>query len=520
MTGAAPAVALSGIRKSFPGVRANDGVDLEVRDGEVHALLGENGAGKTTLTSILVGLYQPDAGTIRVDGRVVELRSPRDAYRHGIGMVHQHFRLVPSFTVAENVLLGLAAGRRPGWRLRIRDHRVHVAEVARQFDLPVDVDAPVWQLSVGQQQRVEIVKMLYRGVRVLILDEPTAALTPQEARALFVTLRAMAAQGRAVVFISHKLDEVMSVADRISVMRRGRRVATLRPAETDPRRLAALMIGGDLEDAESPRAAPPTAPAASGPPALACEGLWVAGDHGRPAVRGVTLAVHAGETVGIAGVAGNGQRELAEALAGMRAVIRGRITLDGRDITTLPVRARIERGLGYLPGDRRRVGMAPDLSVAQNLALKSFRQPRFGSALWQDRGAVRREATRLMAEFRITGAGPDAPVGVLSGGNLQKVLLARELTLPGHALVAESPTRGLDVGATRFVHDALRAAARAGRAILLVSEDLDELLLLSDRVAVMFGGELMGVLAAASASREQLGLLMAGTRAEPASELP
>jgi simple sugar transport system ATP-binding protein len=378
----------------------------------------------------------------------------------------------------------------------------------------------VWQLSVGQQQRVEIVKMLYRGVRLLILDEPTAALTPQEARALFVTLRAMAAQGRAVVFISHKLDEVMSVADRISVMRRGRRVATLRPAETDPRRLAALMIGGDAADAETPRAATRAAPAAPGPPALACEELWVIGDHGRPAVRGVTLAVHAGETVGIAGVAGNGQRELAEALAGLRGVTGGRILLDGREVTALPVRARIERGLGYLPGDRRRVGTASDLSVAQNLALKSFRQPRFGSALWQDRGAVRREASRLMAEFRITGAGPDAPVGVLSGGNLQKVLLARELTLPGRALVAESPTRGLDVGATHFVHDALRAAARAGRAVLLVSEDLDELLLLSDRVAVMFGGGLMGGIPAGSASREGLGLLMAGAHPGQTTEVP
>jgi simple sugar transport system ATP-binding protein len=513
VSGADPAVALHGIRKAFPGVVANDGVDLEIAAGEVHALLGENGAGKTTLTSILVGLYQPDAGTIRVNGRVVELRSPRDAYRHGIGMVHQHFRLVPSFTVAENVLLGLdTTGQRPGWRLRIGDHRVRVAEVARRFGLPVDVDAPVWQLSVGQQQRVEIVKMLYRGVRLLILDEPTAALTPQEARALFVTLRAMAAQGRAVVFISHKLDEVMSVADRISVMRQGRRVATLRPAETDLRRLAALMIGGDPGDAEPPRATTRAIPAAPGPPVLASEALWVMGDHGRPAVRDVTLAVHAGETVGVAGVAGNGQRELAEALAGLRAVSRGRIVLDGRDVSRLPVRTRIERGLGYLPGDRRRVGTAPDLSIAQNLALKSFRQPRFGSVFWQDRGAVRREAGRLMAEFRITGAGPDAPVGVLSGGNLQKVLLARELTLPGQALVAEAPTRGLDVGAARFVHDALRAASRAGRAVLLVSEDLDELLLLSDRIAVMFGGELMGVIPAGAASREELGLLMAGTR--------
>lgn len=522
MTVAHPIVALSGIRKSFPGVLANDGAELEVAAGEVHALLGENGAGKTTLMNILAGLYQPDAGTIRIGGRAVELRSPRDAYRHGIGMVHQHFRLVPSFTVAENVLLGLDAAGGPdgragaprlGWRLRLRDHRTHIERVAQAFNLPVEVDAPIWQLSVGQQQRVEIVKMLYRGVHVLILDEPTAALTPQEARALFSTLRGMAQQGRAIIFISHKLDEVMSVADRISVMRRGRRVTTVRPAETDTRRLAVLMVGETLDEGRPRAEEDEPAAAAPGQPILACEALWVEGDRGRPAVRGLTLAVQAGEMVGIAGVAGNGQRELAEALAGMRAVSAGRIALDGRDITHASVWARIGRGLRYLPGDRRRVGAASDLSVAHNLVLKSFRDSAFGSPVWQDRTAILAHARRLMADFRITGGEPTSPVGLLSGGNLQKVLLARELTMQGRAIVAESPTRGLDVGATRFVHDTIRAEARRGRAVLLISEDLDELLLLCDRVAVMFSGELMGVLPRAVASREQLGLLMAGTRA-------
>ncbi len=514
MSEAGALVSLRGIRKSFPGVVANDGADLEVAAGEVHALLGENGAGKTTLMNVLAGLYQPDAGEIRVAGRRVALRSPRDAYRHGIGMVHQHFRLVPSFTVAENILLGLEASHdgagRPavGWRLRIRDHRAHIARVAQAFDLPVEVDAPVWQLSVGQQQRVEIVKMLYRGVRVLILDEPTTALTPQEAERLFATLRAMAARGQAIVFISHKLDEVMAVADRISVMRCGRRVATVRPADTSPRELATLMVGADLGEPR-PRADPGARPT-SASPVLACENLWVEGDRGLPAVRDLTLTVGGGETVGIAGVAGNGQRELAEALAGLRPVAGGRILLDGRDVTRAPARRRIGLGLRYLPGDRRRVGVAPDLTIAQNLILRAFQAPAFGSALWQDRAAIHAHARRLMAEFRITGGEPDSPVGLLSGGNLQRVLLARELTAQGRVLVAEGPTRGLDVAATRFVHEALRAEAREGRGVLLISEDLDELLLLCDRIAVMFGGELTGVLPREAATRERLGLLMAG----------
>jgi simple sugar transport system ATP-binding protein len=529
VTAAAPLVALRGIRKAFPGVVANDGVDLDLEAGAVHALLGENGAGKTTLMNVLAGLYRPDAGTIHLDGRRVELDSPRDAYRHGIGMVHQHFRLVPSLTVAENVLLGLEAGRaeapgdggpapgpgspRLGWRLAVRDHRAHIAEVARGADLPVDVDAPIWQLAVGQQQRVEIVKMLYRGVRVLILDEPTAALTPQEADALFATLRGMAARGRAIVLISHKLGEVMAVADRISVMRRGRRVATLRPAETDARRLAALMVGEGRGEAEPAAAAATPARTAAEPPVLAWEALRVEGDRGRTAVRGMTLAVHPGEIVGIAGVAGNGQGELAEALAGLRPARDGRILLEGQDVTAASVRRRTRLGLRYLPADRHRVGAAPDLSIAENLVLKSFREPVFGTALWTDRRRVRAHARRLMNAFRIVGGEPDSPVRLLSGGNLQKVLLARELTLPGRALVAESPTRGLDVGATAFVHQALRAEARQGHAVLLISEDLDELRLLCDRIAVMHGGEVMGVLPRGTATREELGLLMAGTRA-------
>jgi simple sugar transport system ATP-binding protein len=509
----APLLALAGIRKSFPGVAANDGVDLDLLAGEIHAVLGENGAGKTTLMNVLAGLYQPDAGSILLEGSPVQIRSPRDAYRHGIGMVHQNFRLVPSFTVAENVLLGLepgatVGGQGPGagGRLRMSDHLPRIEELSRRFGLPVDVEAPVWQLSVGQQQRVEIVKMLYRGARILILDEPTAALTPLETDGLFATLRTMREAGRAIFFISHKLDEVLRSSDRISVMRRGRVVGTLRPAETDARRLANLMVGEAVEETR------PAAHAAPGAPVLECRDLRVLNDRGLEAVRGVSLAVRAGEVVGIAGVAGNGQQELAEALAGLRAVKDGAILLGGADVTRAAPRARIVGGLRYLPADRHGVAAAPNLSIADNLILKTFRDPAFGPPWWQDRAAILDHARRRMAEFNVLGGAPDAPIRLLSGGNLQKVLLARELTAGGTALVAQSPTRGLDVGATRFVHEALRRQARRGQGVLLISEDLDEILLLADRVGVMFAGQITGMLPAAEATREAVGLLMAGTR--------
>jgi simple sugar transport system ATP-binding protein len=507
-----PLLTLAGIHKAFPGVAANDGVDLDLFAGEIHAVLGENGAGKTTLMNILAGLYQPDGGVILLGGRPVQIRSPRDAYRHGIGMVHQNFRLVPSFTVAENVLLGLdpaasvggrlsAVGRRGG----MRDHLPHIEEVARRFGLPVDMSAPVWQLSVGQQQRVEIVKMLYRGARILILDEPTAALTPLESEGLFATLRAMREQGRAIFFISHKLDEVLRTSDRISVMRRGRVVGTLRPAETDARQLANLMVGEALEESR------PAAHAAPGAPVLECRNLRVRSDRGTVAVRGLSLAVGAGEVVGIGGVAGNGQQELAEALAGLRPAEDGAVLLGGADVTRAAPRARIAGGLRYLPADRHGVAAAPNLSIADNLILKSFRDLAFGPSWWQDRAAILAHARRRMAEFNVLGGAPDAPIRLLSGGNLQKVLLARELTAGGTVLVAQSPTRGLDVGATRFVHEALLQQARHGQGVLLISEDLDEILLLADRVGVMFAGQITGMLPAAEATREAVGLLMAGT---------
>ena len=509
----APLLALIGIRKTFPGIVANDEVDLDLRAGEIHALLGENGAGKTTLMNVLAGLYQPDEGTIQLEGRPVQIRSPRDAYQHGIGMVHQHFRLVPSLTVAENVVLGLGRGLGAGgWGpgvglgLRMRDHLPHIAALARRFNLPVDPGAAVWQLSVGQQQRVEIVKMLYRGARILVLDEPTGTLTPQEAEGLFATLRAMREGGRAIFFISHKLDEVLCTADRISVMRRGRVAATLRPAETDARSLANLMVGEALEE---PRRA---AHAAPGAPVLECRDLRVRNDRGLEAVRGVSLAVRAGEVVGIAGVAGNGQQELAETLAGLRPAEGGAILLGGADVTGAAPRARIARGLRYLPADRHGVAAAPNLSIAENLILKAFREPAFGSAWWQDGTAILAYARRRMAEFHVVGGAAEAPIRLLSGGNLQKVLLARELAAGGTVLLAESPTRGLDVGATRFVHERLREQARGGQGVLLVSEDLDEILLLADRVGVMFAGQITGMLPVTEATREKIGLLMAGTQ--------
>ncbi len=508
-TSETPLLVLTGIRKTFPGIVANDGVDLDLRAGEVHALLGENGAGKTTLMNIVAGLYQPDAGAILLEGRPIQIRSPRDAYLHGIGMVHQRFRLVLSLTVAENVVLGLEAERgreAGGWGLGMREHAARIEAVAREFNLPVDPTARVWQLSVGEQQRIEIVKMLYRGARILILDEPTAALTPQEVEGLFATLRAMTAQGRAVIFISHKLGEVLRISDRISVMRRGKRVATLRPADTDPRDLANLMVG---ESREEVRTAPGRAP---GEAVLEVRDLRVWSDRGLSAVRGLSLTVRAGEVVGIAGVAGNGQQELAEAIAGLRPVEGGALFLGGAEVTRHTPRVRIARGLRYLPADRHGVAAAPNLSIAENLLLKAFRDPAFGSPWWMDRAAVGAHARRQMADFNVVGGGVDVPIRLLSGGNLQKVLLARELTGGGTLLVAQSPTRGLDVRSTLFVHEALRAQARQGRGVLLISEDLDEIFLLASRIAGMFAGGLMGVLPAAGATREAVGLLMAGTR--------
>jgi len=494
---------MRGITKRFPGVLANDAVEFEAAAGEVHALLGENGAGKSTLSNILTGLYRPDDGEIFLDGRQVHFHSPRDALDAGICMVHQHFRLVEPFTVAENVVLGDHRGEGRTFRLRQRAIEGRVAELSKRYRLAVEPRARIWQLSLGEQQRVEILKALYREARILILDEPTAVLTPQEADLLFETLREMAAEGRTVIFISHKLHEVKAVADRVTVLRGGRSLGTVSAAEATPRSLAALMVGRELGGAGEARAR------AVGEAVLELEGVWTPGDRGEAAVRGASLAVAAGEIVAVAGVAGNGQRELAETIAGIRTPTEGSVRVDGKALRADP-RAAIAARVAYVPEDRLGTGVAPSLSIASNLVLKSYRGPHSSRGPLLRLRRIRASAVELIHRYRIAAPGPAAPARLLSGGNLQKVVLAREFSGRPRLLVAASPTRGLDVGAIETVHAYLRDAAADGVAVLLISEDLDEILLLADRIAVMYEGAIVGETSRAEASVEELGLLMAG----------
>lgn len=465
---------------------ANDGADFEVREGEVHALLGENGAGKSTLCSVLTGLYRPDAGVLLRRGEPVVLHAPRDALRLGIGIVHQDFRLVETMTVAENIVLG--TGQRPS--------SVDLSSTGMRLDL----SARVWQLSVGEQQRVEIARMLLRGIDVLILDEPTAVLTPQEAEELFAQVRRMAAEGKAIVLISHKLRDVLGVSDRVTVMRDGRTLQTMATADASAAELARLMVGRPVTSAVRRAQAPP------GPVVLAASGLWARGDRHTDAVRDVDLEVRAGEVLGIAGVAGNGQLELVEVLAGLRPAAAGRVTLAGRDVTRASPRGRAGAGMAYIPEGRLRTGLAGALPIQDNLALRAYRA---GGPLLDRRG-MRRRAEALMASFGVRAPGPDAVTRTLSGGNLQKVVLARELSEEPVVVVAASPTRGLDVAATEAVRERLDAQRGRGAGILLVSEDLDEVLSLSDRIAVMYEGRLVGLRDARDTRPEELGLLMAG----------
>ena len=496
---------MRGITKRFPGVVANDGVDFEAAVGEVHALLGENGAGKSTLSNILTGLYRPDEGEISLNGRRVHFHVPRDALDAGIFMVHQHFRLVEPFTVAENVVLGDHRDAGRSFRLRRRAIERRVAQVAKSYGMDVDPRARVWQLSLGEQQRVEIVKALYRDAHVLILDEPTAVLTPQEADVLFTTMRAMAEMGRTVIFISHKLHEVKAVADRVTVLRGGRTIATLSTEEATPRSLAGLMVEREL--AETGRDSKQREAADT---ILETHGLSADGDRGSAALKDVSLTARAGEVVAIAGVAGNGQRELAETIAGLRPPTAGRVKIAGRALRAGDPRAATSAGVAYIPEDRLGTGLAPSLSIASNLSLKSYR----GSA--SSRGpvlrlrAIRERAVELIRRYRIAAPGPDAQARQLSGGNLQKVVLAREFTAEPRLIVAAAPTRGLDVGAIETVHSYLREAAAGGAAVLLISEDLDEILLLADRIAVMYEGAVLGEFDAENADVEEIGLLMAG----------
>ncbi|HWQ02149.1 MAG TPA: ABC transporter ATP-binding protein [Gaiellaceae bacterium] len=494
------------ITKRFPGVLANDAVSFEAAAGEVHALLGENGAGKSTLSNILTGLYRPDAGEIRLDGEQAEFHSPRDAIEAGIGMVHQHFRLVPTFTVADNVILG--EHRPEARRFVLHPGRIegYVAELATRYSLAVDPHARVWQLSVGEQQRVEILKALYRDARILIIDEPTAVLTPQESKALFETLRAMADEGRTVIFISHKLHEVMAVSDRVTVLRGGRTIETLATADATPRKLAALMVGREVELAARVEREVPS----GSETVLELEGVSVRGDRGEPALKDVSLSVRAGEIVGIAGVAGNGQRELAEVITGMRPASAGRVLVSGRRLRPGDPRSAIAARIGHVPEDRLGTGVASSLSIADNSVLKSYRHPPYSHGPLLSLGAIRNYAVELIRRYGVLTPGPDLRASSLSGGNLQKLVLGREFSGEPKVLVAASPTRGLDVGAIEGVHAYLRDAAAGGVALLLISEDLDEIMALSDRVEVIYEGEITGPFDPSTATVEEIGLAMAG----------
>ncbi|MCZ6727677.1 MAG: ABC transporter ATP-binding protein, partial [Acidobacteria bacterium] len=495
------AVALQGITKRFPGVIANDQVDLELLEGEIHTLLGENGAGKSTLMNVLTGIYRPDGGTISIWGRATLLKSPRDAIDQGIGMVHQSFKLVPTHTVTENIVLGLGSGLAT---VGLDEAETKVAELSQRYGVKVDPAAYVWQLSIGEQQRVEILKILFRGAKILLLDEPTAVLTPQESDELFQTLRSMREEGHSIVFISHKLDEVMAISDRVTVLRGGKNVGTVLVKDTNPQALSNLMVGREIKFATFPRKEK------LGAKVLEVERVHALNSRGLPALKGVTFSVAAGEILGFAGVAGNGQQELAQVVTGLLEPTAGSIRFNGADMKDESARGFIDAGVSYVPADRHGVATVGGMSLSHNSVLRRYREPKFGKGPFLNLAAAVGYARRLIQEFNISTPGPDTPVRSLSGGNLQKVILAREMTTRHELLVVMSATRGLDVGATEFVRERLNEHRHKGGAIVLISEDLQELLSLADRIAVLFHGEIMGIVDARKAQIASLGLMMAG----------
>jgi ABC-type uncharacterized transport system ATPase subunit len=501
-----PILELRGITKRFPGVLANDHVDFDLNRGEVHALLGENGAGKSTLMNILYGLYHPDEGEILINGESIQISSPREAIEHGIGMVHQHFMLIPVMTVAENVVLA-AEPRTAGIFLDYDAAIRRVRDLAAAFNFAIDPDAKIENITVGQQQRVEILKALYRGADILILDEPTAVLTPQEADELFAILKTLQREGMSIIFISHKLREVLVIADRITVLRRGKKIDTVPREGATQEALARLMVGREVL-LRVEKAAPDP-----GEPVLRVENLSVLDDRGLPAVRDVSLEVRAREIVAVAGVDGNGQTELIDALTGLRKPSGGRVTVADRDVTTVNARHHLDAGLGHIPEDRHRRGLVLDFTLAENLTLHDYEKEPFAKLGWLRPGRMIAWARKLLQEFDVRGGGPRTRAAALSGGNQQKVVVAREVARDPRALIAAQPTRGLDVGAIEFVHRRLVEERDEGRAVLLVSLELDEVLSLADRIVVLYEGRIVAEYGP-DVSEEELGIAMTGGRVE------
>ncbi len=499
-----PVVQMKGISKSFPGIVANDNIDLAINRGEIHALLGENGAGKSTLMNILAGLYRPDAGELLLGGKPVTLHSPADAIKAGIGMIHQHFKLVDAFTVAENIVLG---DRRTSAVMNRKSINETIRNVASGYGMEVDPAAYVWQLSVGEQQRVEILKALYRNASILILDEPTAVLTPQESQGLFIAMKEMAAKGCAIVIITHKLAEVCDVADRVTVLRRGRVAGEAQGEEINYARLTSMMVGEDLKlDGSIEKGKP-------GNTVLKASELCVKGEKGLTAVDNVSFELRSGEILGVAGVAGNGQREIAEALAGLRAAESGDIELDGQSVSHAGARKLINDGLSFIPEDRLGTGLVGGMNMADNMILRNYwRQS--GSSAFIDYSAVWPAVDEAVREYDIAVANVASPVRLMSGGNLQKLLLAREIALKPKVIISAYPVRGLDIGATEMVYRLLVSERNRGAGVLFISEDLDALLKYSDRIMVLYRGRVMGILPREEAKLGRIGMMMMGTTPE------
>ena len=494
---------LRGITKRFPGVVANEHVDLSVEPGEIHALLGENGAGKTTLMNILYGLYHADEGEIVIDGQPVRFHSPGDAIAAGLGMVHQHFMLIPVFTVTENIMLGVESVRRFGLLDRAAA-RKRVVEISREYGLQVPPDAVVEELPVGVQQRVEIVKALYREAQVLILDEPTAVLTPQETEELFRVMRSLKEAGKSIIFITHKLKEVLAIADRITVLRRGKVVGSAIPSQSSEEELASMMVGRTVQLRVTKSEGKPKSEV------LEVDDLVVHDDRGQVAVDGISFDVRAGEVVCVAGVQGNGQTELVEALTGLRPVVSGTIRVAGHDVTRASPHSVLHAGVGHVPEDRIQDGLVVEFSISDNLVLDSYDLPPFARGIVRDEKAIVEAAEERRKAFDIRTPSVQQPAATLSGGNQQKVIVAREFSRPIRLLIASQPTRGLDVGSIEYIHQRILQKRDEDVAVLIVSPELDEVLALADRIAVMYRGQVTAILPAAEATRERVGLLMAG----------